>query len=320
VAQPPALVSNPAFIVTGGAGFIGSHLVERLLADGGRVVVVDDLSSGRAENVAAAAELEAVDITDAEALHRIVAATRPSAVFHLAAQSSVTASVTDPARDCDVNVRGTLNVLEAAKRHSAPVVFASTGGALYGNKAPLPTPETWLPAPVAPYGASKWAGEAYVSTWSTATSTPHTICRLGNVYGPRQSPHGEAGVVAIFTHKLWRGERPIVYGFGAPTRDYVHVDDVAAALVSAVRTPGTFNIATGTETNVSTILATLQASAGVRIEPVLAPLRAGELERSRLDCSRAADLLGWTATVALEDGLRATFRALVEEFDKSRSS
>ena len=202
-------------IVTGGAGFIGSHVVDALLAEEWRVVVVDDLSAGEVRRVAAEATLEVVDITDRGALDAVIDAARPAAIFHLAAQASVTRSVADPERDCEINVRGTLNVLDAATRHRAPVVFTSTGGALYGDRAPLPTPEDVPPAPISPYGASKWAAEAYVTTWREATGIPHAVCRLANVYGPRQNPHGEAGVVAVFSHCLWRGDRPRCTGSGS---------------------------------------------------------------------------------------------------------
>jgi UDP-glucose 4-epimerase len=308
-------MAQTTVVVTGGAGFIGSHVVDALLADGERVVVVDDLSSGAAERVAPGAALEVVDITDASSLDRVIDAAHPAAIVHLAAQSSVTRSVADPGRDCEANVRGTLNVLEAAKRHGAPVVFSSTGGALYGNDAPIPTPEEAPPAPLSPYGASKWAGEAYVLTWGLADHAPHAVCRLGNVYGPRQSPYGEAGVVAIFTHHLWRGDPPTLYGFGRPTRDYVHVEDVARALLAAVGKPGVFNIATGLKTDVMQIFEMLQRAAGTSIEPVLAPLRPRELEQSCMDASRAQRELGWRAEITLEDGLRSTYHALVEEFE-----
>jgi UDP-glucose 4-epimerase len=185
--------------------------VDSLLRDGREVVVVDDLSTGKADRVPFGARLETVDIVDKAALDALMDDFQPSAIFHLAAQSSVTVSVTNPARDCAVNVQGTLNILEAANRHRAPVVFSSTGGALYGNEAPIPTPEDRIPAPLAPYGASKWAGEAYLLTWSRANDIPHAVCRLGNVYGPRQSPHGEAGVVAIFSHHIWKGDSPKVF-------------------------------------------------------------------------------------------------------------
>ena len=300
--------------MTGGAGFIGSHLVDALLDEGREVVVIDDLTSGDARRLPTEARFEQVDITDRAALDRVVDEARPDAVFHLGAQSSVTVSVTDPQRDCAVNVGGTLNVLEAAGRHGAPVVFTSTGGALYGNAAPIPTREDRIPAPVSPYGASKWAGEAYIRTWAEAGGLPHAVCRLGNVYGPRQSPHGEAGVVAIFTYKLESGQAPQLYGHGRPTRDYVHVSDVVAALLLASGRAGVFNVATGVETPVSRIFELLREASGRQVEPVPAPLRVGELERSCLDPSRARDELGWTARIPLEDGVRSTYRALVSEF------
>jgi UDP-glucose 4-epimerase len=308
-------MSKTTIVVTGGAGFIGSHVVDALLADGRRVVVVDDLSTGAAQRVASEAALEMVDITDRQAVERVVDAARPTAIVHLAAQSSVTRSVAEPHRDCEANVLGTLNVLEAAKRHDAPVVFSSTGGALYGNDAPIPTPEEAAPAPISPYGASKWAAEAYVLTWRHADGAPHAVCRLGNVYGPRQSPHGEAGVVAIFTYHLWRRHPPTLYGFGRPTRDYVHVQDVAQALLAAVGKPGVFNIATGLKTDVMQIFQMLESAAGTSIEPVLAPLRPRELEQSCMDPTRARRELGWQAEISIEDGLRSTYHALVEEFE-----
>jgi len=308
-------MSDRCAIVTGGAGFIGSHVVDALLADDWRVVVVDDLSTGDAGRVAPGAALEVVDITDRAALDAVVDDARPAAIFHLAAQASVTRSVADPERDCEINVGGTLNVLDGATRHGAPVVFTSTGGALYGDRAPLPTPEDVPPAPISPYGASKWAAEAYVTTWREASGVPHAVCRLANVYGPRQNPQGEAGVVAIFSHCLWRGESPTLYGFGKPTRDYVHVQDVARALLAAVGKAGVFNVSTGVETTVSRLFELLRDAAGVSAEGELAPLRAGELERSCIDPGRARDQLGWQTKVAVEEGLATTYRALVEEFE-----
>ncbi len=311
-------MANRSALVTGGAGFVGSHVVDALIADGWRVVVVDDLSTGDARRVASEATLEVVDITDRVALETVFRAARPAAVFHLAAQSSVTRSVADPERDCEINVRGTLNVLAGATLHDAPVVFTSTGGALYGNDAPLPTSEDAPPAPISPYGASKWAAEAYVITWREATGTPHAVCRLGNVYGPRQSPHGEAGVVAIFSHSLWHGARPTLFGFGKPTRDYVHVHDVARALLAAAGRAGVFNISTGVETAVTRVFEILRAAADAAVEGELAPLRSGELERSCLDPSRAREELGWQAEIGLEEGLAATYRALTAEFEPDR--
>ncbi len=231
-------------IVTGGAGFIGSHLVDALLARGEEVTVIDDLSSGRAERVNPGARLLELDIVDGAGLKGAIEAAAPHAIYHLAAQSSVVVSVENPVRDCEVNVVGTLNVIDAATDLGVPVVFTSTGGALYGDEAPRPTPEDRIPAPLSPYGASKWAGEAYVNTWSLASGVPHAVCRLGNVYGPRQSPHGEAGVVAIFSHRLHVGEAPKLFGHGRPTRDYVYVGDVVRALLAASGHAGTYNIAT----------------------------------------------------------------------------
>jgi UDP-glucose 4-epimerase len=304
-------------IVTGGAGFIGSHVVDALLAEGREVTVIDDLSAGLAERVPAGAELRQLDIVDFDGLLAVFEDVKPAAVFHLAAQASVVASVADPGRDCEVNVRGTLNVLEAANRRGAPVAFTSTGGALYGDAAPMPTPETWIPQPLSPYGASKWAAEAYVNTWSLSSGVPHAVCRLGNVYGPRQSPHGEAGVVSIFAEHIYSGRAPKLYGHGKPTRDYVYVGDVVAALLAASGRSGTYNVATGVETDVIGIWRGLTETAGVEIEPELADLRPGELQHSCLDPSRAAEELGWHAAVPIAEGLALTYKALLEEFERS---
>ncbi len=303
--------------MTGGAGFIGSHVVDALLAEGREVTVIDDLSAGLAERVPAGAELRQLDIVDFDGLLAVFEDVKPAAVFHLAAQASVVASVADPGRDCEVNVRGTLNVLEAANRRGAPVAFTSTGGALYGDAAPMPTPETWIPQPLSPYGASKWAAEAYVNTWSLSSGVPHAVCRLGNVYGPRQSPHGEAGVVSIFAEHIYSGRAPKLYGHGKPTRDYVYVGDVVAALLAASGRSGTYNVATGVETDVIGIWRGLTETAGVEIEPELADLRPGELQHSCLDPSRAAEELGWHAAVPIAEGLALTYKALLEEFERS---
>jgi len=314
-------------IVTGGAGFIGSHVVDALLGEGYTVTVVDDLSAGDPRRVAKDAELVELDIVDLAGLAALAERVKPERIFHLAAQASVVASVEDPGRDCEVNVQGTLNVVEVAGRHKAPVVFTSTGGALYGDAAPMPTPEDRIPAPLSPYGASKWAGEAYVNTWSLSSGIPHAVCRLGNVYGPRQSPHGEAGVVAIFSHHLYTGQAPKLYGQGKPTRDYVYVGDVVSALLAASGKSGTYNIATGVETDVMTIWKGLQAAAESThapgaapdpgsLQPELADLRPGELQHSRLDASRAERDLGWRPQVSIAEGLARTYAAMVEDFQR----
>lgn len=295
-------------------------MADALLASGAETVVIDDLSSGDARRVPPDAELRRVDITDRMAFDAVIDEIKPEAIFHLAAQSSVTVSVADPVRDCAVNVQGTLNVLEAASRHRAPVVFTSTGGALYGDDAPIPTPEDRIPQPLAPYGASKWAGEAYVRTWSLASGIPHAVCRLGNVYGPRQRPDGEAGVVSIFAHHLHTRRSPKVFGYGEPTRDYVHVADVVSALRAASGTAGTFNVATGAETDVMKVWGILAEASGAHVEPEPAPLREGELKRSCMDPSRARRELGWEAQLPLEQGLRETYEALVDEFKRTEQS
>lgn len=301
-------------IVTGGAGFIGSHLVDALLAAGKEVMVIDDLSSGKAERVNPQARLLELDIVDRARLEDAIKEVAPQAIYHLAAQSSVVVSMENPGRDCEVNVLGTLNVVDVASPMGIPVVFTSTGGALYGDEAPRPTAEDRIPAPLSPYGASKWAGEAYVNTWSLSSGVPHAVCRLGNVYGPRQSPHGEAGVVAIFSHHLHVGKAPKLYGHGKPTRDYVYVGDVVRALLAASGRRGTYNIATGVAADVMTVWQGLCQAAGADIEPQLEDLRAGELQNSCLDPSLAQRELGWRAEVGLDEGLRMTYEALVQEF------
>jgi UDP-glucose 4-epimerase len=294
-------------VVTGGAGFIGSHVADAFLERGYEVVVVDDLSAGKTENVPERAEFVEVDITDTDAL----AAPLDGAdvVCHLAAQASVTVSVERPEHDCNVNVHGTLNVCELARKSSAPVVFASTGGALYGNDVPMPTDEELTPQPLAPYGASKQAGEAYVQTWARLYGLPNVVLRLGNVYGPRQNAHGEAGVVAIFSERLLAGEAPTLRGQGKPTRDYVHVGDVARAFVLAAesRKEGVYNVGTGAQTSTARLLEILQDAAGTSLEPQQVPLMEGELKASALDASLIARELGWRPTVAIDEGLRETF-------------
>jgi UDP-glucose 4-epimerase len=316
-------------IVTGGAGFIGSHVVDALLRDDYAVTVVDNLYSGDAARVAPEAELRELDIVELDRLRALFDEVKPEKVFHLAAQSSVVVSVENPSLDCEVNVRGTLNVLECAGSLGTPVVFTSTGGALYGDDAPMPTAEDRIPAPLSPYGASKWAAEAYVKTWSLSSGIPHAVCRLGNVYGPRQSPHGEAGVVAIFSNHLYTGKAPKLYGQGKPTRDYVYVGDVVSALRAASGKAGTYNIATSVETDVITIWSELQRIAQqahapggfedpATLEPELADLRPGELQHSRLDIARAEAELGWQPQVPIAAGLQLTYGELVKGFQQEQ--
>jgi UDP-glucose 4-epimerase len=217
-------------------------------------------------------------------------------------------SVESPILDCTSNVLGTLNVSEAARKHGAPVVFASTGGALYGDGAPLPTPEDFPARPLSPYGASKLAGEAYVATWARLYEVPNVVLRLGNVYGPRQNPHGEAGVVAIFSGRLLEDEQPSLRGEGKPTRDYVYVTDVASAFVAAAGggRAGTYNVGTGRETSTARLLDLLQKAMGTSVEPQQVELQPGELQASALDASLIERELGWSPTVQFEEGLLKT--------------
>jgi UDP-glucose 4-epimerase len=297
-------------VVTGGAGFIGSHVTDAFVERGDEVLVVDDLSSGSRDNVNAGSELAELDVADAETLDRRLQEFRPQVICHLAAQASVTVSVANPELDFASNVRGTFNVCRVAAAVEARIVFASTGGALYGNDAPIPTPESYFPEPLSPYGASKLAGEAFVATQARSLGLPHVVLRLGNVYGPRQNPHGEAGVVAIFSDCLLHERTPIVYGHGKPTRDYVHVADITRAFALAAETgaTGTLNVGHGKEVSVLDLLEVLQRVAGTSLEPQLEPLRPGELDRSAIDSRAAAEALGWNPEISLEDGIAGTFR------------
>ena len=304
-------------LVTGGAGFIGSNLVDALLDRGDEVTVVDDLSSGKRENLRAAlargAALDEADIRDAGRMRSAFAAARPDIVFHLAAQIDVRKSIEDPAFDAGVNVVGTINVLEAARAAGVKrVVNTSTGGAIYGDADVMPTPESAPARPMAAYGQSKFCAETYCGWYERLYGLSSVILRYGNVYGPRQDPHGEAGVVAIFCGKLLAGERPLIFGDGRQTRDYVYVGDVVAANLAAAAHPeahGAYNIGTGAESSVVEVLGALRKAAGLgegELEPEYAPARTGELQRSSLDVTRARAELGFTADTDLVAGMEPT--------------
>ena len=291
-------------LVTGGAGFIGVALVERLVAEGHFVAVVDDGSSGGCRLHGEATFLEA-DVSDAD-LGDFLAATKPAAVVHLAAQADVGESLRAPCRGAMVNVCGTVNLLQqCAAAGVRRFVLASTGGALYGDSAPRPTPETCPARPLSPYGASKAAAEAYVLAMCPPAGMRYAVLRLGNVYGPGKSKSGGRGVVSAFAHAMLRGERPVIYGDGLIERDYVHISDVVEAHLCALHADGdgVFNIGTGRPGTVLEVFAAVARAAGYGGDPVHTAARAGEQQRSCLDVSRARRVLGWQAAVPFELGV-----------------
>jgi len=306
-------------LVTGGAGFIGSNLVDALLARGDEVTVLDDLSTGRRENLepglAAGATLVEADIRERAAVEAIARRAEPEVVFHLAAQIDVRKSIADPAWDAAINVGGTANVLEAARAAGAGrVVFTSTGGAIYGEGEgkELPLDEGAAVEPLSPYGQSKFAAEGYLALYERLYGLSSVSMRLGNVYGPRQDPLGEAGVIAIFCGKL-RGGGPTVFGDGRQTRDYIYVGDVVAALLAAAgsEATGAINVGTGVETDVLELVRALaELGEAEGFEPEFAPPRTGEVQRIAIDPARAKRELGWQAEVGLAEGLRRTLDSI----------
>jgi UDP-glucose 4-epimerase len=306
-------------LVTGGAGFIGSNLVDALVARGDRVTVIDNLSTGKRANldgaVASGARLQVVDIGDAAAVAAVFADAAPEVVFHMAAQIDVRHSVENPAGDATTNILGTIAVLEAARQSGVRrLVNTSTGGGLYGDADLLPTPEDYPIRPLAPYGQSKLAAEGYCALYTRLHGLSTVSLRYGNVYGPRQDVHGEAGVVAIFCGCLVEGRRPIVYGDGRQTRDWVEVGDVVQANLEAAASPltGPVNIGHGRETSVLDLLQALNevSDRGPLPEPEFAPPRQGEVARSCLDVTRARVELGWAARTELAVGLHRTLATL----------
>jgi UDP-glucose 4-epimerase len=305
-------------VVTGGAGFIGSNLVDALIARGERVAIIDNLSTGKRENleqaIAGGASLHEVDVRDAQAVASVFAAVKPELVFHLAAQIDVRYSVAHPAGDAESNVLGTIAVLEAARTGGARrFVNTSTGGGLYGDAQLLPTPEDCPIRPLAPYGQGKYAAEGYCGLYTRLHGLSTVSLRYGNVYGPRQDVHGEAGVVAIFCGHVVEGRTPTVFGDGRQTRDWVEVGDVVRANLLAAESEltGPINIGHGEETSVLDLLSALNDVSGrPAVEPKFAPERPGEVRRSCLDVGCAARELGWNAEVALRDGLRRILAGL----------
>lgn len=296
-------------LVTGGAGFIGSHVVDRLLADGYAVDVVDNLTTGRRERVDSRARLHICDLRDSR-LDAVFTEARPDTLVHVAAQAAVSRSVTDPCLDASVNVLGTIALLEACRRHGVDrAIYTSTGGAGYGDTNVLPTPEEHPLRPSSPYGISKVTAERYLECWAALTGGRGLTLRLANIYGPRQDPAGEAGVIAIFTSRLLTGVPCVVNGDGEQTRDYVYVGDVADAVARAVVSDdvtGVANIGTGVETTVNELYRRLARLTSVSRAAEHGSAKPGEQRRSLLDAARAKALLGWHAVTPLDEGLAQT--------------
>jgi UDP-glucose 4-epimerase len=307
-------------LVTGGAGFIGSHTVDALVATGAHeVAALDDLSSGKRERMNPAARLHHADLRNAAEVGLILDRERPEVIFHLAAQMDVRRSVAHPVFDAEVNIIGFLNLIESAReRGLRRVIFASTGGAIYGEQERFPCDESHPRRPVSPYGAAKLSAEAYLFYYRAQYGVEYVALRYANVYGPRQDPHGEAGVVAIFCGRLLDGKPCTIFGDGAQTRDYVYVGDVVRANIAALNAnvSGAFNIGTGVETSVNQLYRELARAAGSQAEPTYGPARPGEQSRSVISPARAAKELSWRPEVTLSEGLRRTF----EFFRKSAGS
>jgi len=294
--------------VTGGAGFIGSNIVDAYLERGHEVHILDDLSTGQKSNLNRRAELHQVDIADAEAA-RVIERIKPDALSHHAAQMDVRHSVSDPGFDARVNILGFINLLQACKDSGVKkVIFASSGGAVYGEQDVFPAAEDHPTRPASPYGVSKRSGELYLSYYQQVFGLPYIALRYANVYGPRQSAKGEAGVVAIFLSLLLTGKIPVINGDGGQTRDYVYVGDVVAANVAALESSyiGPINIGTGIETDVVSIFQHLRRAVGGAIDAQHGPAKSGEQRRSCLDTRRAAEVLGWRPQMTLADGLQRT--------------
>jgi len=308
----------PTVVVTGGAGFIGSHLAERFLGEGWTVHIIDNLVTGKRENLPADATFHELDIRDAKAAE-LISSVKPDVLAHLAAQMDVRRSVEDPVYDASVNVLGTLNLVESVRKHSprTRVVFASTGGALYGDNTTPPNFEDFKKDPESPYAVSKLTAEYYLAYYGRVHGLDTAATRFGNVYGPRQDPHGEAGVVAIFCGRILQGRPLTIFGDGQQTRDYVYVGDVAEAMFYAATKPlppvglldaRGFNIGTGLGTSVVDLAKILLEEAGTTVPIEFAPRRPGEAQESFLDVGKAERLLGWKPRVPLREGLAQSFR------------
>lgn len=311
-------------LVTGGAGFIGSHLADALVARGDGVVIVDDLSSGSLDNIASAlaagADFVEGSILDRELMDRTIQAVKPNTVFHFAAQGNVRASTEAPVKDAELNVVGTLNMIEASRTIGLDrFVYASSGGAIYGETEVLPAPEDGATEPMSHYGLSKLAAERYLLLYRRLYMFNSVSLRLSNVYGPRQNPKGESGVISIFGELIRDGKPPVIFGDGGQTRDYVYVDDIVIAILAAAATDveGAINLGSGVETSLLDLLdsivegtASVEGPLSGETAPEFLPARRDEVKRNVLDTSRAAELLGWSATTPLASGVRTTLESL----------
>lgn len=302
------MASKGKCLVAGGAGFIGSHVVDRLINEGHEVVVVDNLVSGKKENVNPKANFYQLDITSPE-LKEVFEAEMPRYVSHHAAQIDVRKSVTDPLFDAQVNVIGTINLLECCRTYKVDkIIFASSGGAIYGDPGYLPADEEHPIAPISPYGLTKFVGEQYLRMYSSICGIRYVTLRYGNVYGPRQDPFGEAGVIAIFVGKMLQKEQPTIFGTGEQIRDYVYVGDIVDANLQALETKENLvvNIGTGTGASVNKLFQMLKDQLKLNLEPIYDSPRAGELEEIYLDASLAKEKLAWSNKTSLADGLDKT--------------
>jgi len=298
-------------LVTGGAGFIGSNLVDRLIADGYKVIVVDNLSTGKKENINEKAKFYKVDILSPK-IFEIFQKEKPEIVFHLAAQINVRKSIENPIEDAKTNILGSLNIFEASKKFKVKkIIFTSTGGAIYGSAKIIPTPENYPPKPQSPYGIAKLTIENYLDFYKKVYKIDYLSLRLSNVYGPRQDPKGEAGVVAIFIDKLLKGKRPTIFGSGEQTRDFIFVADVVEALIKSINYKGKekiFNVGTGIETSINKLFKLISKILKKKISPKYAPEKPGEIKRSCLAISKIKKELKWRPKYNLEEGLKETIK------------
>ncbi|TFG78261.1 MAG: NAD-dependent epimerase/dehydratase family protein [Thermodesulfobacteriales bacterium] len=296
-------------LVTGGAGFIGSWVSRAFLKEGHEVVIIDDLSTGKEENLPSGAKFIKCDIRDFDTVEKIISDFKPEIVDHHAAQIDVRKSVDNPMHDAEINIVGTLHLIESSLRHGVKkFIFASTGGAIYGEPEVIPADEKTDPFPISPYGTSKYAVEKYLGYYNYVHGFEYVALRYANVYGPRQNPHGEAGVIAIFCNRILSGSPCTVFGDGGQTRDYVYVEDVAKANLQSLSAPfGSYNIGTGIETSVNDLISELKKSSGTDFEVNYGEQRPGEVQSISLEASQAEKILGWKPNVNLAEGIQKTW-------------